>query len=114
MTLISPAPPDAGFALPWDEGGVSDPVVALEKARADLGDTFGVSSGGTTYLFVFGEPELREFYALAEREASKGIADYRMLVRKMPHELFGERRTFAHDLFGAQEVEGYLDNLDWA
>ena len=37
-----------------------------------------------------------------------------MLVRKLPLELFAERRTFAHDLFGKQEVEGYLDNLDWA
>ena len=37
-----------------------------------------------------------------------------MLVRKLPDELFAERRTFAHDLFGAEEVQGYLDNLDWA
>jgi cytochrome P450 len=37
-----------------------------------------------------------------------------MLVRKLPDELFVERRTFAHDLFGAEEVQGYLDNLDWA
>jgi cytochrome P450 len=57
---------------------------------------------------------LRSFYALAEREASKGIADYRMLVRKLPASLFAERRTFAHDLFGAQDVENYLDALDWA
>ena len=31
-----------------------------------------------------------------------------------PLELFAERRTFPHDLFGKQEVEAYLDNLDWA
>jgi cytochrome P450 len=37
-----------------------------------------------------------------------------MLVRKLPDELFAERRTFAHDLFGAEEVQGYLHNLDWA
>ena len=37
-----------------------------------------------------------------------------MLVRKLPAALFAERRTFAHDLFGAQDVEGYLDALDWA
>src|SRR5215470_4165343 len=109
MTTIDPVPPDAGFALPWDAGGVHDPVVALQKARAALGDTFALTSGGTTYLFVFGEPELHAFYALAERDASKGIADYRMLVRKMPDALFAARRTFAHDLFGAQEIEGYLD-----
>jgi cytochrome P450 len=73
-----------------------------------------VESGGVTYLFTFSEAGLRSFYAVEERDASKGIADYRMLVRKLPRELFAERRTFAHDLFGAEEVQGYLDNLDWA
>jgi len=67
-----------------------------------------------TYLFTFSEAGLRSFYAVEERDASKGIADYRMLVRKLPDELFAERRTFAHDLFGAEEVQGYLGNLDWA
>ena len=37
-----------------------------------------------------------------------------MLLRKLPDELFLGRRTYAHDLFGAQEVEGYLDHLDLA
>ena len=37
-----------------------------------------------------------------------------MLLRKLPNELFADRRTFAHDLFGAQEVEGYLGHLDTA
>ena len=37
-----------------------------------------------------------------------------MLLRKLPDELFLGRRTYAHDLFGAQEVEGYLDHLDVA
>ncbi len=111
---IDPAPPRAGFALPWDDSEIDDPVVALTAARRDLGDTFVVVSGGVSYLFTFGEAGLRAFYAVEERDASKGIADYRMLVRKLPDELFAERRTFAHDLFGAEEVQGYLDNLDWA
>ncbi|HEV7526788.1 MAG TPA: cytochrome [Acidimicrobiia bacterium] len=112
--MIEPSPPLAGFALPWDAPDVSDPVVALSDARRRLGDTFALESGGTTYLFTFGEQGLRSFYELDERNASKGLADYRMLVRKMPDELFAERRTFAHDLFGAEEVQGYLHNLDWA
>jgi cytochrome P450 len=111
---IDPSPPHAGFSLPWDSPEVNDPVVALSDARRNLGDTFTVESGAVTYLFTFGEPGLRSFYAVEERDASKGIADYRMLVRKLPDELFAERRTFAHDLFGAEEVQGYLDNLDWA
>ena len=57
---------------------------------------------------------LRAFYALPERDASKGLADYRMLVRKLPEELFAGVRTLAHDLFGAQDVETYLGHLDHA
>jgi cytochrome P450 len=114
VTTIDPAPPHADFSLPWDTPDVHDPVVALADARRRLGDTFTVASGGVTYLFTFREVGLRSFYALEERNASKGIADYRMLVRKLPDELFTERRTFAHDLFGAEDVQGYLDNLDWA
>jgi cytochrome P450 len=111
---ISPAPPRAGFALPWDDPSASDPVGALAAARAALGDTFEVVSGSDRYLFVFSPESLRAFYALPERDASKGIADYRMLVRKLPEELFAGVRTMAHDLFGAQEVETYLDHLDHA
>ncbi len=114
VAAIEPMPPIAAFALPWDDAGAPDPVEALRQARGELGDTFALQSGPITYLFTFGEPGLRAFYALPERDASKGIADYRMLVRKLPASLFNERRTFAHDLFGAQEVEGYLDALDWA
>ena len=114
MAGIEPMPPVAKFAFPWDDAGAPDPVGALGDARTELGDTFALQSGPITYLFTFGQPGLRAFYALAERDASKGIADYRMLVRKLPPSLFTERRTFAHDLFGAQEVEGYLGALDWA
>ena len=89
-------------------------VVVQRQARHELGDTFSVDSGSRRYLFVFAPATLRAFYDLPERDASKGLADYRMLVRKLPLELFAERRTFPHDLFGKQEVETYLDNLDFA
>ena len=71
-------------------------------------------SGRDRYLFVFSPEALRAFYALPERDASKGLADYRMLVRKLPEELFAGVRTLAHDLFGAQDVETYLGHLDHA
>ena len=111
---ISPAPPRAAFSLPWDDPGTTDPAGALAHARAELGDTFEVVSGRDRYLFVFSPDALRAFYALAEGDASKGLADYRMLVRKLPTELFAGVRTLAHDLFGAQDVETYLAHLDHA
>lgn len=107
-------PPIAGFSLPWDDAGAPDPVVALAGARAELGETFVVDSGRDRLLFVFSPVALQDFYGLTEGVASKGLADYRMLLRKLPNELFADRRTFAHDLFGAQEVEAYLDHLDTA
>ncbi len=111
---MTPVPPIAGFALPWDDAGAPDPVVALGEARAELGDTFVVDSGRDRIVFVFSPDAVRELYALPEPVASKGLADYRMLLRKLPKELFADRRTFAHDLFGAQDVEGYLGHLDTA
>ena len=93
---------------------VTDPVAALGRARAELGDTFDVVVGAGSLLFVFSPDALRAFYALPEHDASKGLADYRMLVRKLPKELFAGVRTFAHDLFGAQDVETYLGHLDHA
>jgi cytochrome P450 len=65
-------------------------------------------------LFLFSPTGVRSFYALPERQASKGLADVRMLLRKLPDELFTSRRTFAHDLFGNEEVESYLAHLDRA
>ena len=111
---IDPAPPAAAITFPWDDAGAPDPVAALAAARAELGDTFVVDSGADRYLFVFSAVALTGFYAMPERVASKALADYRMLLRKLPDELFLGRRTYAHDLFGAEEVEGYLDHLDLA
>ncbi len=109
-----PPLPHARFGLPWDDADAPPPVEAFVQARRELGDTFTLDSGDDHYLFLFSPEGMRSFYALAERDASKGLADYRMLLRKLPPELFEGRRTFAHDLFGAQEVETYLDGLDVA
>jgi cytochrome P450 len=109
---ISPSPPRAALALPWDDPDATDPVGALTRARAELGDTFDIVSGRDRYLFLFSPAALRALYALPEPDACKGVADYRMLVRKLPEELFSGVRTLAHDLFGAEDVETYLGHVD--
>jgi cytochrome P450 len=111
---VRPAAPVADLVLPWDDDAAPPPIDGLAAARAELGDTFVVLSGGEEYLFVFSAGGVRSFYELAERDASKGLADYRMLLRKLPRELFDGRRTFAHDLFGAHDTESYLEALDFA
>ncbi len=108
-----PMPPVATTALPWD-AEVPDPVAALRHARDSCGDTFAVVSGATTYLFLFSPEGVRSFYALPEEHASKGVADWLLLSRKLPEELFDGRRTMPHVLFDRDHVQSYLHQLDWA
>jgi len=112
--LIVPMPPVAeGFALPWD-APVEDPVASLAQARQQLGDTFVVDSGEDRYLFTFSPVGVASFYALPEEVASKGVADWRMLKRKLPDEIFVGRRTLPHQLFGREDVSQFLLNVDRA
>ena len=60
----------------------------MPAARAPYGDTFVVHSGDDHYLFTFSPTGVESFYALPEEKASKGVADYLMLRRKLPDELF--------------------------
>ncbi len=110
---VSPRPPVADVAMPWD-AQVADPVAAIASARAACGDTFVVPGGDTEYLFLFSPEGVRSFYELAEADASKGVADWLMLRRKLPGELFADRRTFPHDLFARDDVVQYRPQVDRA
>jgi cytochrome P450 len=109
-----PDPPYAeGTGLPWDVS-VTDAVAAIAAARAEHGDTFALHSGDDRYLFTFSPVGVESFYGLPEDKASKGVADYLMLRRKLPDEIFGGRRTLPSTLFRRGDVAGYLSNLDRA
>ncbi len=111
---ISPLPPVATtVGLPWD-APIDDPISALARARRHLGDTFVVDSGEDRYLFTFSPAGVASFYALPEDRASKGVADWRMLRRKLPDEIFVGRRTLPHQLFGRDDVVAYLGNVEGA
>ncbi len=108
---ITPLPPVAtGVGLPWDVA-VDDAVGVLADARAAHGDTFLVESGRDRYLFTFSPTGVESFYALPEEKASKGVADYLMLRRKLPDEIFDGRRTLPGSLFRKGDVATYLSNL---
>ena len=109
----SDAPYAEGIGLPWDVP-VSDAVAAIAAARARHGDTFAVQSGQDHYLFTFSPTGVESFYGLPEERASKGVADYLMLRRKLPDEIFDGRRILPNTLFRRDDVAGYLANLDWA
>jgi cytochrome P450 len=111
---ITPLPPVAdGIGLPWDVP-VEDAVAQLATARARCGDTFVVESGRDRYLFTFSAIGVESFYALPEEKASKGVADYLMLRRKLPDEIFDGRRTLPGGLFRKGDVANYLVNLQAA
>jgi cytochrome P450 len=102
-----------GVGLPWDVP-VDDAVAAVATARAACGDSFVLRSGSTHYLFTFSPTGVESFYALLEEAASKGVADYLMLRRKLPDELFAGRRTLPGSLFRRDDVSSYLANLEHA
>ena len=107
-----PNPPLAeGIGLPWDVS-VDDAVAVIASARARHGDTFAVASGDDHYLFTFSPAGVEAFYRLAEEKASKGVADYLMLRRKLPDEIFDGRRLLPTSLFRRDDVASYLANLD--
>ena len=110
-TAPTPPPPYAeGTGLPWDVT-VVDAVAAIGDARRRHGDTFAVRSGADRYLFTFSPTGVESFYALPEQHASKGVADFLMLRRKLPEEIFDGRRTLPTSLFRRDDVTSYLGNL---
>jgi cytochrome P450 len=109
----SVAPYAEETGLPWDVP-VPDAVAAIAAARARHGDTFAVQSGQDHYLFTFSPTGVESFYGLPEEKASKAVADYLMLRRKLPDEIFDGRRILPNTLFRRDDVAGYLANLDWA
>jgi cytochrome P450 len=107
------APLAEGTGLPWDVA-VHDAVEAIAAARVRHGDTFVVNSGEDHYLFTFSPIGVESFYALPEEKASKGVADYLMLRRKLPDEIFDGRRILPTSLFRRDDVASYLTNLEQA
>jgi len=114
VTHPVPNPPCAeATGLPWD-APVGDAVAMIAAARARYGDTFVVKSGADHYLFTFSCAGVESFYALTEETASKAVADYLMLRRKLPDDIFVGRRTLPSTLFRRDDVASYLANLDRA
>ncbi len=110
-------PLGAGGAVDRARGAWSmlrDPTAHLRRRRAEWGDTFIVDVAGHRLLCVFSAEGVRSLYGFAEHEASFGLATFELIRRKVPDELFAGRRNTPHDLFGRQETERYLGNLEEA
>ncbi|MCJ7673113.1 MAG: cytochrome P450 [Acidimicrobiia bacterium] len=112
---VTPMPPTVDGALPWVDAGLGllrDPTAFFATARQRHGDTFVIDAFGFRLFCVFSAAGVRRLYELPEREASFGLATYRLIGFKLPPELLVGRRNAPHQLFGAQKVEGYLRTLD--
>jgi len=111
-------PPLAPGRWPWVGSApalLRRPTAYLRGARAALGDTFVADVFGYRLFFVFSAEGVRRLYAFQESEASFGLATFTLVFKhKIPLELAIGRRNRPHDLFGNQEVEGYLENLERA
>jgi len=114
---VEPRPPFVDGALPWVGTGLAllrDPTRFFARAREVHGDTFIVDAFGYRMFCVFSPEGVRRLYELPEREASFGLATYRLIGFKLPPELLSGRRNGPHHLFGSQQVEGYLRVLEEA
>jgi cytochrome P450 len=89
-----------------------DPTAFFRRARARHGDTFVADAFGYRMVCVFSAEGVRSLYALEEKDASFGLATYRLIRFKMPEELLMGRRVTPHQLFGRQLTETYLTALD--
>ncbi|MCU1392289.1 MAG: Cytochrome [Ilumatobacteraceae bacterium] len=117
LPAIDPMPAVIGSHLPWvgaAAGMLANPTGWFSRQRARHGDTFVVDALAHRFFCVFGAAGVQSLYAVPEHKASFGLATYTMIRTKVPGELFGDIRNPPHKLFGNQQVEGYLANLDTA
>jgi hypothetical protein len=88
--------------------------VLSTSAGARHGDTFVVDAFGYRLFCVFSPAGVRALYALPERLASKGFRRLLAPPAQAPRRaLLGPAELPPH-LFGGQEVETYLDNVEAA
>jgi len=118
LPAVAPMPPRIGGIVPWLGAGASllrNPTALFQSARGRHGDTFVTDVFGFRLFCVFSPEGVRALYALPENQASFGLATFNLVFRhKAPLELLVGRRHRPHDLFGSQEVEGYLGELERA
>ena len=114
---IEPMPPRIGRFPPWLGAGpplLRNPTEFFRESRRRLGDTFVVDAFGWRLFCVFSPAGVRRLYELPEREASFGLATFQLIKYKVPTELLVGRRNTPHHLFGNQDVERYIGNLEEA
>lgn len=118
LPAVAPMPPRIGGVVPWLGAGAAllrNPTAFFAAMRARHGDTFVTDAFGFRLFCVFSPEGVRRLYELPESEASFGLATFNLVFKhKAPLELIAGRRHRPHDLFGSQEAEGYLREVERA
>src|SRR5512143_2843265 len=107
-----------GGVVPWLGAGAAllrNPTEFFRATRGRCGDSFVTDAFGFRLFCTFSPAGVRALYALPESQASFGLATFNLVFKhKAPLELIAGRRHRPHDLFGSQEVESYLGELERA
>src|SRR4051794_3264370 len=101
---ITPLPPVVK-GLPRVGSGPAlllDPTAWFHRMRKRHGDTFVTDAFGFRLMCVFSPEGVQSLYALEEKNASFGLATYRLIKFKMPEDLLIGRRVTPHQLFGRE------------
>ncbi len=116
FSMINPAPPTVKDDLPHIGAGLRfahSPTRYLQALREEYGDVFLLDVFGYQLFCVFSAPALKSLYAVAEEDASFGMATFDMMGFKTPLEIFMDADI---DLFYAllvqERVQGYLNSFN--
>ncbi len=110
--MIKPTPPVVRDDLPHIGAGLrfaQSPTGYLRELRAEYGDVFLVDVFGYRLFCVFSPRALQSLYAVAEEDASFGMATFDMMGFKTPLEIFADADIdLFYELLTVERVRGYL------
>lgn len=115
--LVAPEPPRVGGRWPWIGAGfgfLANPTQFLRRARERHGDTFLLELFGFRLLCLFSPEGLRSLYQLPEKQASFSEATRTLIGFKLPAELIGGDMSMFHQLFGRDQLERHLAQIQGA
>lgn len=116
MSMIQPVPPTVKDDLPHIGAGLRfahGPTEYLRTLRAEYGDVFLLDLFGYQLFCVFSPAALKSLYAVAEEDASFGMATFDMMGFKTPLEIFMDADIdLFYELLVQDRVQGYLSSFN--
>lgn len=112
---VAPSPAIVKDDLPHIGAGLrfaDAPTEYLASLREEYGDVFLLDVFGYQLFCVFSAPALKSLYAVAEEDASFGMATFDMMGFKTPMEIFMDADIdLFYELLTPERVRGYLPDF---